>query len=207
MGRRTTPRRRLLAASAGVIGPVSFVAGWAAAGALRPDYSPLREAISQLARLGAPYRPLMTTAFVAFGVTVPVFAPVLADSLGAGKPLRGSLWLAGFATLGVAAFPLSRPGGGAEDLVHGTFATLGYIGMAVSPMIGATSLYRRGHLQSAVVSGAVGVVSAAALVATAFVSDFGLFQRLGLGVVDAWLVVMAISILLAGDGEVPPGIP
>jgi hypothetical membrane protein len=196
-----TRRRRLPAASAGVVGPLSFIGGWVAAGALRPEYSPVREAISQLARLGAPHRPLMTTAFVAFGVTVPVFAPVLADSLGAGKPLTASLSLAGLATLGVAAFPLSRAGGGAADLVHGTFATLGYVGMAISPMFGAAGLFRRGHVHAAVASGTVGLVSAAALAATAFAFDVGLFQRLGLGVVDAWLVVMAVSILRARDGE------
>jgi hypothetical membrane protein len=180
---------------------MSFVGGWVVAGELRPGYSPLREAISQLARIGAPHRPLMTTAFVAFGVTVPAFAPVLAHSLGVGKELTCSLSLAGLATLGVAAFPLSRSGGGAEDLVHGIFATLGYIGMALSPMFGAVALHRRGHTRAAVASGAVGVVSAASLAATAFASDVGLFQRLGLGVVDAWLVVMAISILRGGDTE------
>lgn len=197
------PRHGLLGAWAGVIGPVSFVGGWIAAGAMRPGYSAVHEAISQLARLGAPHRPLMTTACVAFGVTVPVFAPVVAESLGAGGPLTGSLSLAGLATLGVAAFPLSRSGGGAEDLVHGTFATLGYIGMALSPMFGAAALHRRGDVRAAVASGAVGLVSAASLLATALVSDVGLFQRLGLGVVDVWLVLMAISILRAGDGRAP----
>jgi len=193
-------RRRVLRASAGVVGPVSFVSGWALGGAMRPEYSPVHEAISQLARIGAPHRPVMTTAFVAFGVAVPVFAPVLSDSLDAGKALTWSLSLAGLATLGVAAFPLARSGGSTEDLVHSTFATLGYIGMALTPMLGAAAFHRLAHFRAAAASGTVGAVSAASLVATAFASDVGLFQRLGLGVVDAWLVVMAISVLRSGNG-------
>jgi hypothetical membrane protein len=185
-------RRRLIGASAGVIGPASFVGGWMLAGAMRPGYSALLEAISQLAREGAPHRGIMTTAFVAFGVTVPVFAPVLADSLGAGKALRVSATVAGLATLGVAAAPLSASGAGIVDLVHGSFATLGYAGMALSPMLGALAFRRRGDVGAAVASAAAGLVSAASLVATAFAADVGLFQRLGLGVVDVWLVLMAI---------------
>jgi hypothetical protein len=202
-GEAPTRRPRLLAASAGVAGPVSFVGGWVWAGAMRPGYSAMHEAISQLARLGAPHRALMTTAFVTFGVTAPVFAPVLADSLKAGRRLTGSLSLAGVATLGVAACPLSSSGGGVQDFVHGSLATLGYAGMALTPMFGAAALHGRGKFRAAVASGAVGVVSAASLVATGFSPDVGLFQRLGLGVVDAWLVVMAISILRTERGRVP----
>jgi hypothetical membrane protein len=195
-------RLRRLGASAGVVGPVAFVGGWLIAAAIRPGYSSVQEQISQLARLGAPHRALMTAAFIGFGVTVPAFAPVLDDSLGTGRVLACTLSLAGLATLGVAAVPLSRSGGGLEDVAHGTFATLGYIGMALSPMTGAVAFYRRHQFTAAGVSGAAGIVSAASLAATPFVSThIGLFQRLGLGVVDAWLVVMAISIL-SGRSEV-----
>ena len=196
-------RRRLIGAAAGVVGPASFVGGWVAAGATRPAYSPLREAISQLAREGAPHRGLMTKAFVAFGVTVPVFAPVLAESIDAGKALRVSATVAGLTTLGVAAAPLSASGAGSIDLVHGAFATLGYVGMALSPMFGALALRRRGNMGAAMASAVVGLVSATSLVATAFVADVGLCQRLGLGVVDAWFVVMAIWILVSVKDETP----
>lgn len=198
--RRMNGRLRRLAASAGVLGPAAFVAGWLTAGAIRPRYSAVQEQISQLARIGAPHRFLMTGAFICFGVTMPVFAPVLDDFLGTRKALTSSVSLAGLATLGVAAVPLSLSGGGTEDVVHGTFATLGYIGMALSPLIGAVAFYRRRRIAAAAVSGLTGVVSAAALASTPFVSsNFGLLQRLGLGVVHAWLVVMAILILDAGD--------
>jgi len=194
-------RRELIGALAGAVGPVSFVGGWIVAGAIRPGYSPVREAISQLAREGAPHRGLMTTALAIFGVTVPVFAPVLVDALGANKALQGSVSLAGLATLGIAAVPLSLSGEGIADVVHGTLASLGYFGMALSPILGGIALYRRGATRAAAASGIVGVVSAASLAATVFVSDVGLFQRLGLGVVDAWLTINAISILTSSSGR------
>jgi hypothetical membrane protein len=190
--------RRLVGACAGVVGPVSFVSGWVVVAAMRPGYSAVREAISQLARVGAPHRGLMTAAFVSFGATVPVFAPVLADSLDAGKALKASVSIAGLATLGVAAVPLSSSGEGTADLLHGMLAVLGYCGMALSPLCGAVALYRRGDTTAAAASVVTGVVSAASLAASTFASDVGLFQRLGLGVVDAWLSVMAISILDGG---------
>lgn len=197
-------RLRALGASAGLLGPVAFVSGWLTAGAIRPGYSAVQEQISQLARLAAPHRWLMTGAFICFGVSVPVFAPVLDDSLGTRKALTFTVSLAGLATLGVAAVPLSVSGGGTEDVLHGTFATLGYIGMALSPMIGAVAFYRRRRVAAAGISALTGLVSAGALLSTPFVSShFGLLQRLGLGVVDAWLVVMAISIL---DGHRPVAI-
>ena len=127
------------------------------------------------------------------------FRPILDDFLATHKALTCSLSLAGVATLGVAAVPLSRSGGGFEDVAHGALATLGYIGMAVSPMIGAVAFFRRRQIAAAGASALAGVVSAAALAATPFVSaDTGLLQRLGLGVVDAWIVAMAISILAGG---------
>jgi hypothetical membrane protein len=192
-----TPRRRLTGASAGVIGPAAFVGGWITAGAIRPGYSAVHEAISQLARLGAPHRALMTVAFVGFGVTVPVFAPTLADELGAGRVLTATVSVAGVATLGIAAVPLSRSGGGIEDIAHATLATLGYIGMALSPLAAAVALRRQGRIAAAAASVLVGAVSAVSLAATPFVSSYtGLFQRLGLGVVDTWLVVMAVWVLM-----------
>jgi hypothetical membrane protein len=172
-----------------------FVGGWITAGLLRPGYSPVHEAISQLARLGAPNRLLMTAAFVGFGVTVPMFAPVVSGALGAGKPLTAALALAGVATLGVAAVPLSRSGGGTRDLIHGALATTTYVGMALSPLLGAAAFYRRHNPGGATASALLGLIAAGSLAATPFVTDVGLYQRLGLGVVDTWILVMAVSIL------------
>ena len=160
---------------AGVVGPTAFVGAWAIAGALRNGYSPVEDAISRLAEVGASSRPLMNVGFVTFGVAVPAFALAARQSLGA--PAAAALVVAGLSTLGVAATPLG-PG---PDTAHGIFAGVGYVAMAAAPVLADR---RRGALISA--------VAAASLVATTIGPAHGLFQRLGLGVVDAWIVATAL---------------
>jgi hypothetical membrane protein len=161
---------------AGVVGPTAFVAAWAVAGARRPGYSSVDDAISRLAELGATSRPLMNVGFVTFGVAVPVFATAARQSLGA--PAAAALVVAGISTLGVAATPLG-PG---SDVAHGVLAGIGYVAMAAAPVLADR---RRGAVVTA--------IAAASLVATTIGPAHGLFQRLGLGVVDAWIVLTALG--------------
>lgn len=161
--------------AAGVLGPTAFVAAWAIAGARRAGYSPVDDAISRLAEVGTSSRPLMNAGFVTFGVAVPTFAVAARQALGA--PATAALVIAGLSTLGVAATPLG-PG---PDTAHGVFAGIGYVAMAAAPVLADR---RRGALVSA--------IAAVSLVATTIGPAHGLFQRLGLGVVDAWIVVTAL---------------
>ncbi|HEX4905724.1 MAG TPA: DUF998 domain-containing protein [Acidimicrobiales bacterium] len=161
--------------AAGVLGPTAFVAAWAIAGARRAGYSPVDDAISRLAEVGASSRPLMNAGFVTFGVAVPTFAVAARQALG--PPATAALVVAGLSTLGVAATPLG-PG---PDTAHGVFAGIGYLAMAAAPVLADR---RRGALVSA--------IAAASLVATTVGPAHGMFQRLGLGVVDAWIVVTAL---------------
>lgn len=183
------PRR--VGAVCGIVGPVGFVAGWVLAGARTPGYDPLRDAISQLAREDAPTQASMTLAFVVFGVLVPVWAPVLARALGV-PALRPVVTVAGLATLAVAALPLTREGGGAQDTWHAVAAFTGYVAMAATPLVAARGLPPRPRAASL----AVGLVSASALVASVVVDGGGGLQRLGLTVVDAWHVVVASWLLV-----------
>jgi len=178
------------AALCGVVGPVAFVGGWLVNGLRNDGYDPVVEAISQLAREGAPTRLPMTVCFVVFGVLVPVWAPTVARELGA-PALRPAVTVAGLATLAVAALPLTRDPGGTQDLLHGIVASTGYVAMALTPVLAVGALRRSGRSTAATLSGLTGAVSAAALVATVVSDSSGLFQRLGLGVVDVWHVVVA----------------
>ena len=162
-------------AVAGVLGPTAFVAAWAIAGARRDGYSPVEDAISRLAELGASSRPLMNAGFLTFVVAVPTFAVAARQALGAAA--TAALVVAGLSTLGVAATPLG-PG---PDTAHGVFAGIGYVAMAATPVLADR---RRGAMVSA--------LAAASLVATMIGPAHGLFQRLGLGVVDAWIVATAL---------------
>lgn len=195
---RPTGAESLDAASiaAGIAGPVLFVGGWVASAALRPGYSSLHEAISQLARIGAPHRLLMTGAFVGFGVAMPFFARPCARALGGKRAMIAAITIAGLATFGVGCCPLSRSGGGVRDVVHGSFATIGYIAMVASASLGSDAFRRRSKPAPALASAAVAIVAAAALSATPFGRYSGLFQRLGLTVVDVWFVAVAVSLLM-----------
>jgi hypothetical membrane protein len=180
---------RRVGALCGIVAPSVFVAGWLVNSARTPGYDPFEAAISELAREGARTRGAMTAAFVVFGVLICVWARPLAREL-AVPALRPVVTVAGLATLAVAALPLTREGGQAQDTAHAVAAFTGYVAMAVTPLVAARGL--RGWRRE--VSRLVGGVSAYALV-WSVVTGSGAHQRLGLTVVDVWHVVVAASVL------------
>jgi hypothetical protein len=188
-----TPRRLRYQALGGVVGPVAFVGAWSLAGLAARHYSATQDAISRLAETGAPTRVAMTAGFVAFGIGVPVYSRALRAAL------DGPAWITAFATgvatLGVAAAPLDAHG---QSTLHGCFAVAGYATLAATPLLAARPLGRAGRREWAALSRLTGVASAACLVATIAGPAHGLFQRLGLGVVDAWIVATAIELLRTG---------
>lgn len=179
---------RKAGALCGIGAPVSFVTAWVVGGLRADAYDPLTDAISQLARVGAPTRPLMTAGFLGFAALAPFWAPVLAKALDE-PALRASVAAAAVGTLGVAALPLGSSFG---DAPHALAAGVSYLGMASSPLLGGRALDRSGHRTAALASYAVGGVSAASLLASLAGRYDGGFQRLGLTVVDAWFVVLAV---------------
>jgi hypothetical protein len=191
------PSTRLLAVG-GVLGPVAFVSTWAIAGRVTDHYSPIEDAISELAKTGASTQPAMTTAFVAFGVGVIAFAFALREA-GAGRAWISAIVTA-ISTLGVASFPL---GGPTRDVVHGVFASLGYLTLAGVPLLSARPLARAGRPGWARGSFAVAAVSGACLLASAAGPAHGFFQRAGLTTGDAWLVAVALH-LVAGRNLFAP---
>lgn len=175
----------------GIAGPAAFVSAWLIGGAIRPGYSPVDEAISALAAVGAPNRCLMTAGFVGFGVGVPVYATALRASV-PGPAWKTALGT-GLATLGVAAFPLGASS--RTDLVHGGLATIGYATLAATPLLGARPLAVSGHRRAAAASVAIGLASGLCLAATAVGPAHGLLQRIGLTLGDGWIVATAAWML------------
>jgi hypothetical protein len=175
-----------LAAVGGIVGPVTFVTAWAALGAGAGGYDPTRDAISRLAALGAPTRPAMTAGLLALAAGMGLYGVAL--RLGPPTGVAGSrrLWplpvANGVLTLAVAALPL----GGGNDGAHGLAAALGYVTLAAIPaVVGRRPL-----------SMAIGLASALCLLLTVVAGDrAGLFQRLGLTVAQAWVVVSAVRLL------------
>ncbi|MGI8661952.1 MAG: DUF998 domain-containing protein [Acidimicrobiales bacterium] len=182
--------RRALAVG-GIVGPAGFVTAWTLSGLTTDGYSPIDGFISDLAALGAPSRAAMTTGFVCFGIAVPAYAFVLRDSL------DGRAWIAaaatGLTTLGVASFPLE--GSDLQSKGHALFAGLGYVTLALTPLLAARPLERLGHRRAALASLAAGVVSGAALAATTLGPAHGALQRIGLTTTDVWIAATAVAIL------------
>lgn len=186
---------RTAAAVCGIVAPLAFIGAWLVGGLRTEGYDPLADAISQLAREGAPTRALMTSGFVVFGLLLPVWACRLGRELGS-RAVRTAAVVAGVATLGVALLPLTGEGGQSQDVGHAVAAGIGYVAMALTPLLASRPLRRMGYGRAAGSSAVVGMVSAVALVGTVLVVDrSGGMQRLGLTVVDLWHVGVAVWVL------------
>jgi hypothetical membrane protein len=182
---RTEPRVRILALG-GVVGPVAFVGSWVVAGAVTEGYSPVNGAISDLAAVDASTRVPVTVSFVLFGLGVVAFGFALREVL------EGRAWIAalatGVCTIGVAATPLR---GWSGDDLHALFASLGYAAIVALPLLAAPALARTGRRKWARASVLAAAIAAICLVASTVGVAHGLWQRLGLTVADAWIVVTA----------------
>ncbi len=158
---------------------MAFVTAWAALGAGAAGYDPTRDAISRLAAYGAPTRVGMTAGLVALGAGMGLYGMALRSRPAALLPVAN-----GILTLAVAALPL----GGRYDTAHGIAAALGYVTLAAIPVV----VGRRP------LSVAIGLMSALCLLLTILADDRdGLFQRLGLTLAQAWVVVSALALLRA----------
>lgn len=176
-GRASSTSTRSLARLAGVVGPAAFVTGWVGSGWATSGYSPVDDAISVLARRGAPTRVPMTAAFVVFAVSIAWFG---------WRWLRGRAGVAcvatGLATLGVAAVPLRA---GQDVPGHAVAAVAAYVAnLAVLVLAAREDILPRW-------SAALATVAALALAGTALGPAHGLFQRVGLTTLDVWFVVVA----------------
>ena len=178
----------------GLVGPVTFVAAWLAAGAAAKSYSPVDGAISDLARTNAPTRAAMTLGFVGFGVGVIAFGLAL-RACGAGAASVSAVATACF-TLAVAATPLGAP---TRDVVHGAFASLGYLTLVGVPAFSARPLARAGRPGWARASVAAAAAAALCLLASAIGPAHGLLQRAGLTTGDLWITAVAVHLVRGRD--------
>jgi hypothetical membrane protein len=182
------------AAWGGIVGPAAFLAAWVVGSATRRGYSPVEDAISQLAAIGSSTRSLMTAGFVGFGAAVPVYATALR------KAVPGPAWTTavatGAASLVLAGLPLDKSA--TIDTLHNACAGVGYVTLAATPLLAARPLAALGHRRAAQASVAVAVASGLCLVATLPGPAHGLFQRLGVTIGHAWLVATAVWILSGG---------
>jgi hypothetical membrane protein len=113
------------------LAPVLFIGGTTVAGLISPGYDPVRQTISELAAGDAPTRVLATTLFVLTGLCHLV---TVTFARGIGIAGRITFLVGALASLGVAAFPLPSVAG--TSAIHNTFATIGFLLLALWPVLG-----------------------------------------------------------------------
>jgi len=206
--RRSFPSSRL-AACCGVVGPIMFTLAWIVSGAAWPGYAPRSQFISELAASDAPHGGAMVAAFLLLGVLVLIFARGLWGTLGVVVPALIGVFGAGSIGSGIARCDPGCGGASFANQAH-TIITYGGLGaltlatLALPFVVGrdpspAAAGTRRGYR---VYSALTGV-----LAAIIFVRGFeafggvGLGQRLFVGLLFLWLVVLAVRL---GQGDLTP---
>lgn len=175
---------------AGVAAPTVFVAAWFFAGVFtRADYSPIDDAISRLAAVDSDVRWFMTAGFVLFAGTMQLFANAVRVQFDVAT--AGMVSANGFATLAVAATPLDNSP--TIDQLHNVAAISGYLSLAAIPLLARSKLRERDKATLAGVGMVAALVAAISLSLSALGLPTGLFQRLGLTVVDIWIAVFALT--------------
>ncbi len=117
---------------AAALAPILLIGGCTIATTFQPPtYLWTRDTISALARIGAPERWFMTTAFAGLGVCY----VLIAFGLRAAGPLgRTVLFIGGGTTILVSALPLPPTG---TSQAHGLVALVGFLAMALWPLAAA----------------------------------------------------------------------
>jgi len=136
----------------------------------------------------------MTAGFLLFGAGMTVFSVALRRTLGRATALAAVA--AGVCTIAVAAVPLDA----GYDGLHGTLAGAGYAALVAVPATAVRPLGRQGTVAATVALTA----TICLLVSVIVEGPVGLFQRLGLTLVDGWIVVTAVGLVRRRPRTVPP---
>lgn len=185
-----TQRDRWLATGA-IWGPGLFILAWVVGGFVVVGYSPIEDHISALAAVNASSRFVMNLGFAAYVLGVGSASWPLRMVIGNGASV--ALFLNALLVLGV----LLTPDGlsSTADFLHGGFAFLIYLTLALVGPLAALSFRRNGLVEWAIGSLLVGVVTSLSLWFSLAEANSGLFQRIGLTTTDLWLMVVGIAYL------------
>jgi hypothetical membrane protein len=182
--------------AAGIVGPLLYTGTWLVLGFLDPDYNHVRDPISDLSAIGAPYAPVMTFIIIVFAILTVAFA------LGLHLGLPPGFWagpaalvIAAIGYVGIALAPLDLANYGDDNVPHTIAASVTVFALMLAPVLHYPRLRRDTEWRN------IGQYSIATTVAAfafailaslpAFVGREGLMQRLVLLVVLVWMVVIA----------------
>ncbi|MDQ6798633.1 MAG: hypothetical protein M3011_11570, partial [Actinomycetota bacterium] len=91
--------------------------------------------------------------------------------------------------------------------VHNALAGVGYLALVATPLLAARPLAEVGHHRAAVASLVAAGAAGVCLVATLVGPAHGLYQRVGLTIVDAWLMASALVLIGRTRGLPRSGAP
>lgn len=194
------PTAVLVIAILGVTGIAAYIAAWAIAGAITPDYDPLRQAISETFAIGAPGLPatLVRASLVVSGAALVAFGWALDRGLpGRGRAAPVSCAVSGVLTMLVVAVPCTAgcPGVGASltDTLHAIVAGGGYLTLLLTPLFAAVRLRDHAPRLAAWSAALGGVALTGFLVRNLGVEvASGLQQRIFNTLGDAWYLLVAV---------------
>ncbi len=185
----------------GVIAPVLFTIIVITLSLLRPGYSHVSQAISELGSVGAPNAIVQDGNFILLGLLIIAFAYGLHKGIGDGKGSRlGPILVAVFgavAAIGDGIFPLPGP-------LHQPLFIVGVIAFMIGILIITRRLKRdtnwQGYRLYSLGTGVIAIVLFIVLLSYAISTNgggpwFGALQRLFLAPLFLWIGVMAIHLL------------
>ncbi|UCC52836.1 MAG: DUF998 domain-containing protein, partial [Anaerolineaceae bacterium] len=123
-------------AAAGIVGPLLYTGTWLVLGFLDPAYSHVRDPISDLSAIGAPYAPVMTFIIIVFAILTVAFA----FGLHLGLP-RGfwagpaALVIAAIGYVGIALAPLDLADPGDDNVPHTIAASVTVFALMLAPVL------------------------------------------------------------------------
>ncbi len=184
-------------AQLGVVGPTVFVGAWLVGSLRAADYSVVDDAISQLAASGAETRSVMTLGLVVYGAALIGFGVLGRATIGRNPAVAAIV--TGVATLGVAATPLDTSS--IVDQLHGIAAVIGYVSLVALPVSLIPTLRRLRLTRLAYIAPHTSIIATLALLFSMDASTNGLWQRIGLTIVDVWLILVSAALLTARESK------
>ncbi len=186
-------------AAGGIAGPVLYTATWLVLGFLDPTYSHLRDPISNLSAIGAPYALVMTFIILVFALLIIVFAYGLHRGLPPGFWAGpAALAIAGVGYVGIALAPLNLASPGEPSVPHTISASVTVFALMLAPVLQFRRLRRDPRWRNlggySVATTVLALAFAVMASLPAFAGLEGLMQRLVTVVLIAWMFIIAIRL-------------
>ena len=122
--------------AAGIVGPLLYTGAWLVLGFLDPAYSHVRDPISDLSAIGAPYAPIMTFIIFVFAILTVAFAFGLHLGLPRGFWVGpAALVIAGIGYVGIALAPLDLADPGDDSVPHTIAASITVFALMLAPVL------------------------------------------------------------------------